>query len=141
MNLTEHFKINEFEDSDTAKRLKIDNSVPQEFRSNIKKIADLMEEVRSLLGVPITITSGYRSPKLNRAVGGVQSSEHCSGLACDFIAPKFGKPSDICKAIIDSGIRYGQLIEEGTWVHISVEGRHSMQDLTMRNGKYSSGIR
>jgi putative chitinase len=53
---------------------------------NIKAAAAGMEKVRALLGAPITITSGYRSPQVNAAVGGVSNSDHMTGFAVDFRA-------------------------------------------------------
>lgn len=140
MQLSEHFSVSEFEKSETAVRKGIDNSIPDELMSNAYKTATLMEKVRDLLGHPITVNSCYRSPRVNKAVGGSTTSEHMQALACDFVCPEFGTPNDICHAIMDSDIDYGQLIEEGTWVHISVKGRHENENLTMRNGRYTEGI-
>ena len=79
-----------------------------------------MEKVRELLGnKPISITSGYRSKKLNEAVGGTKTSAHMLGYACDFICPSYGKPIDIVRKIAASKLEFDQCIQEGTWVHIS----------------------
>jgi len=73
-------------------------------------------------------------------LGSKDTSAHVLGFACDFICPAFGTPLEICKAIEASGIRFDQLIEEGTWVHLSIDPRMRQQVLTMRNGKYSTGL-
>jgi zinc D-Ala-D-Ala carboxypeptidase len=89
--------------------------------ANIRNVlAPGMQAVRELLGAPVLISSGYRSPAVNKAVGGTSRSQHCQGLAADFTAPHFGSPLEICRKILDStAIRFDQLIHEGSWVHIS----------------------
>jgi hypothetical protein len=79
-----------------------------------------MQRVRNALSVPVLITSGYRSPTLNAAVGGSRNSQHCEGLAADFIAPTFGTPRAIARYFMERSteIRFQQLIWEGQWVHI-----------------------
>lgn len=86
MQLTEHFTLEEFEASQTAKRLNIKNKVPN-FKTvyNLRNLCLLLETLRKDIGKPIIITSGYRCPKLNKAVGGVSNSQHMVGEACDFI--------------------------------------------------------
>lgn len=140
--LTEHFSLSEFEVSEYACRKGLDNSIPKSLLPNIQKVADLMEKVRLILGEKrIIVNSAYRSPEINAAVGGVVTSEHCQALACDFICPTFGDPYQIAKKLsLDKALEYGQLIYEGTWVHISVYGRHKKQNLTMQKGKYYNGI-
>src|SRR5574343_627287 len=100
MQLTEHFTLEEFQFSDTAVRKGIDNSVPQDLLDNVTLTAMGMERVRSILGKPIKVTSGYRGPKLNAAIGGAKSSAHMSGLACDFTCESYGTPLDICKRLV-----------------------------------------
>ena len=75
-----------------------------------------------MLGKPITISSGYRSPKLNKAVGGSTNSKHVTGQAVDFICPAFGSPEEVMRAIIKAGISFDQCILEfppNGWVHMS----------------------
>jgi hypothetical protein len=139
--LSPHFSQQEFENSERAERLCINNTIPQNLMLNAIKTALLMEQIRKLLGdKPITINSVYRSPTVNKAVGGAKTSEHLQALACDFVCPAFGTPYQIAKVIEASTIQYGQLIYEGTWVHISVQGKHKLNKLTMKKGKYYSGI-
>jgi zinc D-Ala-D-Ala carboxypeptidase len=121
MNLSEHFTLDEFCTSQTAARLGILNDPPLEVVSHLKRTAEGMEKVRSLLGnKPIHINSGYRSLKVNAAVGSKATSQHVTGQACDFICPSYGMPESIMKAIISSPIEYDQcILEFGQWVHIS----------------------
>jgi zinc D-Ala-D-Ala carboxypeptidase len=121
MNLSEHFTLDEFCTSQTAARLGILNDPPLEVVAHLKRTAAGMEKVRSLLNdKPIHINSGYRSLKVNAAVGSKSTSQHVTGQACDFICPRYGTPEQIMKAIISSPIEYDQcILEFGQWVHIS----------------------
>ncbi|WP_423379547.1 D-Ala-D-Ala carboxypeptidase family metallohydrolase [Burkholderia sp. LMG 32019] len=120
-NLTAHFTLEELTASDAARRRGIDNTPSAAVTANLRRTAETLERVRDVLGGrPVIITSGYRAAALNHAVGGVPSSAHLSGLAADFVCPKFGMPLDICRAIAASTIEFDQLIQEGTWVHIGL---------------------
>lgn len=84
MKLSPHFQLEEFTRSETAKRLKIDNTPTNEEVKNLQVLCIyLLEPLRNYLGRPIIITSGYRSAKLNKAVGGATSSYHIRGMAAD----------------------------------------------------------
>jgi len=121
--MTPHFSLEEFTASDTAARLGIDNRVPDDLRGNALTTLQMMERIRFHIDVPITITSGYRCPALNRAIGSKPGSDHTLAFACDFKAPKAGTPHKIAKdlaSVIDV-LGIGQLILEfGTWVHVSL---------------------
>ena len=120
MNLTEHFTLDEFVQSDTAIRLGIDNTPTPEALENLKRLATMLEQVRGVLGRSITINSGYRCPELNKAVKGQPSSQHQIGCAAD-IRVSLMTPDQVVKAIINSDVQYDQLIREfDSWVHISV---------------------
>lgn len=141
MNLTPHFTLAELTQSQEAARRGLSNQPNERTQENLLKTANAMEVVRTLLGgKAITISSGYRSLTVNRALGSKDTSAHVQGFACDFICPGFGTPLAICKVIAASGIRFDQLIEEGAWVHLSIDPRMRQQLLTMRNGKYSAGL-
>ncbi len=143
--LTKNFSLSELEASSTAKAKGIDNSVPFELMPNIHKLADGLQLVRDLLGQPMIISSGYRSPALNKAVGGVLNSSHANGEAVDFISPKFGNTQKICEAIIKSGIKFDQLIKErnlkgSEWVHIGFGSQMRQEVLTYKGGRYYKGL-
>ena len=142
MQLSPHFSLSEFTISQTASRLGVDNTPDETVIARLKQTAEGMEEVRELLGgKPILISSGYRSLPVNRALGSSDTSAHVKGYAVDFICPAFGTPLAICKALAKAkGFEFDQLIEEGTWVHISFDPRMRGQVLTMRDGKYASGL-
>lgn len=124
MQLSEHFTLEEMTFSAAAARLGIDNTpASAAIVENLVHVAATMEIVRTLLGAkPINVHSGYRSLPLNHAVGGVATSAHCRGLACDFVCPDFGEPITIARAILFSidQIEFDQLILEYGWVHIGL---------------------
>jgi zinc D-Ala-D-Ala carboxypeptidase len=137
MQLTEHFHLSEFIDSNYAARHGINNAPSPRIIGNLKLLAEDLEYVRTLLGHPITITSGYRNTEVNRGIGGATNSAHLSGYAADFICPAFGTPAEIVQLIKKSGMKFDQLIGEGTWVHISVDPKMRNETLsaTFKNGK------
>jgi hypothetical protein len=137
--LTENFSLQEMTYSETASREGLSNRPDRYAVANLVRLAEVMEQVRSLCGDnPVTVTSGYRSPEVNAAIGGSSTSAHMSGLACDFIIPGFGDPIDVCRAIepclLDLGI--DQLINEypeDGWVHLGLaedEPRHECLTIT-----------
>ena len=150
--LSPHFSLEELTFSSTACRLQIPND-PQsqpdgaDVLEHLKVAAGGMEEVRQLLGdAPIHVDSGYRCPALNKAVCGAANSAHLSGYAVDFICPAFGSPADIVRQLRDGDygrLKFDQLIQEGSWVHISFDPRQRRQVLTAHFGPngttYSQG--
>ena len=136
MNLSPHFSLAELVASQMATRKGIDNTPAPAIVANLTRLASLLEQVRALVGAPISISSGYRSPALNRAVGGAASSAHVLGLAADISTNKLA-PKALALLIRQSGIVFDQLIYEGTWVHIALSaGAPRRQVLT---AKFASG--
>ena len=126
MNLSTHFTVEEFTHSQTASRLGIDNDLPVGLYPTAKRTAVGLEAVRELLNSnAILISSGYRSPDLNKAVKGSNVSQHCIAEAVDFTCPTYGNVTQIVTAIVKSNIKYDQVIQEFSskpgagWVHIS----------------------
>jgi hypothetical protein len=128
--LTEHFSLQELTRSKTASELGIDNTPPAEVLANLVETAAGLERIRTKLGVPVTINSGYRCPKLNDAVHGVHHSAHESGYAADFTASGFGTPLEIVRELAASSLEFDKLIQEGTWVHVSFAPTMRQQVLT-----------
>jgi hypothetical protein len=125
--LSDNFTLAEFLDSDTANAEDIDNSAPWGHVEQLHRLALVMEQVRNICGDNVVmISSGYRCPELNAAVGGVPDSAHAFGCACDFTIPGFGDVTAVCRAIEpyldDLGI--DQLIDESgggvRWVHLGL---------------------
>ena len=137
MMLSPNFSLSEFTDSQTAVRLGLDNDPPAELYEALRATARCMEDVRDLLGGnPILVSSAYRSPEVNKAVGGSANSQHTKGEAVDFTCPKFGTPRAIVEHIRKSPLLWDQLILEfDRWVHISFSSRNRRQTLIIdRNG-------
>ncbi|HEX5212878.1 MAG TPA: D-Ala-D-Ala carboxypeptidase family metallohydrolase [Pseudolabrys sp.] len=129
MQLTDHFTLEEFTRSSTAEEKGIDNSPTPEHLENLKLLAAGMESVRALFNVAIQITSGYRNPELNAAVGGVPNSAHALGFAADFHVHGF-EDLDAAKKVRDSAVKFDQLIfEKGRCVHISFDPKLRQQVL------------
>lgn len=119
--LTTNFWLSEFTISDKAERFGIANQPNTSEIENLRRLAGVLEVVRSTLnGAPIIISSGFRCPKLNTLVGSDSTSAHPDGRAADFIAPRFGSPKDICRALMTAGVVADQLIYEGSWVHLGI---------------------
>jgi zinc D-Ala-D-Ala carboxypeptidase len=121
-NLTPHFTLHEFTASDTAAMRGIDNTPTPAALAQLEQTAELMERVRATCGSnPVLISSGYRCPALNSAVGGAAQSAHLYGCAADFTVPAFGSVLDVCHAIEPHLHEWGvdQLIyENASWIHI-----------------------
>jgi zinc D-Ala-D-Ala carboxypeptidase len=147
MYISEHFTLEELSFSETAARLGLDNTPGPIVVANLGLVAAVMEEIRTQLGGrPIAVHSGYRSPQVNKSVGGAATSAHCLGLACDFVCSEFGTPYDVALAIQKSDIEYDQLILEYGWVHVGLAQKEVLprrESLTKRSPEaaYESGIR
>lgn len=154
MNLTDHFTLEELSQSDTAVRMGIDNAPPPDVVPHLVVLAQGLEEVREALGgKPLHVNSGFRGEALERELcardfyrwckaHGKQAvtawgeyfarKGHPKGYCADFTCPSFGTPVEIVRKIKAAGIKVDQLIEEGTWVHISFDPRMRGQIMTAR---------
>lgn len=127
MKKIKHFSLSEFLNSATAKRLGIDNTPTFEVVDNLNKLADYLDVIREKVGKPILISSGFRCPVLNKAVGGASNSQHQKGLAADLICADM---ESLEKVLRETG-GFDQLIKEhckgskSFWYHVSVAPRNS----------------
>jgi putative chitinase len=133
--LSKYFTLSELIFSQTAARKGIDNTPSEEIVQRLSYTANCLDAVRALLDAPIIVSSGYRCPELNRAVGSKATvSAHTLGYAVDFVCPGYGNTTEVFSAIRSSAIPYDQLILEcpqanGGWVHISFDPRMRKQAL------------
>ena len=128
MQLSKNLALAEVIRSETAKRKGISNMPTPQHIENFKKLAEnVFQPIREHFGVPIHISSGYRSKALNTAVGGSLSSQHCSGEAIDIDMDGTSITNKQIFDFIKENLNFDQMIWEfGTdtnpdWVHVSYE--------------------
>jgi len=141
MKLSEHLSLAEVTRSDSAKRKGISNEPNAEHLANFKKLAEnVFEPIRKHFGVPIHISSGYRSKALNDAIGGSLSSQHCTGEAIDIDmdGSSNGVTNKMVFEYIKANLNFDQMIWEfGTkdapdWVHVSFESTGKQRKQILR---------
>lgn len=150
------FSIQELCRSNTAVRLGINNSPSELIRTNLEALVErVLDPLRAAWGAPIIVTSGYRCPALNKAVGGAASSQHMKGMAADIHTLSDSRADNmrLLRLLLNSGIIVDQVIAENVdaqhrpdWIHVSynrITNRRSLLTATKFNGKwvYSQGIR
>ena len=118
MKLTEHFSLEELTHTDHRQ---YDNTPNDAELENLKRLAEFLEEVKTVLGgKPVMVNSAFRSKQVNDAVGSKDTSQHRIGCAVDFRVPKL-TPDEVVRTIIASGLPYDQIIREfDRWTHISI---------------------
>ena len=144
MKLSKHFTLAEMTVSQTASRRGIRNRPgPQQIEALKLLCVKVLEPVREHFDRPVIVSSGYRSPKLNKAIGGSSTSQHCKGQAADFTVPGVSN-YELCKWM-ERKLNYDQLIYEygeSGWIHVSYRVPYRNMELTKRRGtRYLSGIR
>ena len=125
--MSRYFQLSEFLASDTARRKGIDNTPSFQVVESLAELADTLDGIRAAWGSGIRITSGYRCPELNKAVGGVATSAHTKGNAAD-LQPVNGRQADFNKFVIayvaKAGVKFDQIILEGKgktqWLHFGL---------------------
>lgn len=138
-----YFTITEMTQSDTAKRLGINNTPNDTARLNlINLVENILDPLRSEYGKPIIVNSGYRCKKLNNAVGGSSTSQHLAGEAADIeSAGRSRKENEkLFNLIISLGLPFDQLVNEYNfdWVHVSFSSsrrRGQILEAKKQNGK------
>lgn len=148
MKLSEHLDLSEVVRSESAKRKGISNMPTPEHIANFKVLAEkIFEPIRVHFRCPIVVSSGYRSKELNQAIGGSNSSQHCTGEAIDLDMD--GTPHGVSNRMvfdyIKNNLEFDQLIyefgnsENPDWVHVSYESTGKQRKQVLRasriNGK------
>jgi hypothetical protein len=136
MKISNHLTLAELITSQTATRKRIDNTPSPQVIANLKLVAEkVFEPLREGLGKPIRISSGYRSPALNKAVGSRnKNSQHITGEALDLQGVGGLKNSEIFNYIKDN-LDYSQLIAEfpikgePAWVHVSYTKNNNKKEI------------
>lgn len=127
-----YFSIEELCKSDTATARGIDNTPNEEVKANLEAlIENVLDPLREAYGKPIYVNSGYRSPELNRAVGGVANSFHLQGYACDIDMGDKEDNQPIFDYIKDN-LLFTELGWEGNgrWVHVAyIRGREHEKEI------------
>lgn len=146
---TQHFSMSELTHSNTAVSRGISNVPSAAHKQNLIDAAvGLFQPVRDILDAPMLISSGYRSPAVNRAVGGSSTSAHSLGYAIDFIAPRYGNTAKVAKTLVTQlaakGIKFDQLILEfpdspNSWVHLGFKNGAGQQRGQVLTAKKVSG--
>lgn len=150
--LSRHFTLAEAMASNTARKLGIDNTPPDEIVPRLAFVAEtILERIRANYGVPIVFDGGlswYRCPALNRAVGGARNSQHVTGEAVDVEVR--GVSNIELAYFVRDHLDFDQLILENWdgvtpssgWVHVSatLTGRHRREVLTYAKGRYTKGL-
>jgi zinc D-Ala-D-Ala carboxypeptidase len=142
MKISKSFNLEDFTVSQTAIRKNIDNTPTPKIVSSIKELCDKVLEPLIDKGFKFTINSGYRSPALNKAIGGAKNSQHVLGQAAD-LKPIGLTVEQFYQSIIKSGVQFDQIIQEfDSWVHVSFATPPRNQKLraTKENGKTKYSI-
>jgi len=142
MKIGKHFYLKEFTDSDTAKAKGISNFPGLDELRALKFLVDkVLDPLRDAVGIPVRITSGYRSPCLNKAIGGSATSDHVLGRASDIKADGLDA-TQLMREVLAAGLEFDQMIgyvpEKGGHVHISWRESGNRKEILWvgKSGKY-----
>lgn len=119
-----YFTIAELCASSTATAKSIDNTPTPGITQNLERlVANVLDPLREAWGKPIVVTSGYRCPELNKAVGGAKNSHHMQGMAADISTGNKVDNRRLFQKILDLGLPFTQLIDEKgfSWIHVSYD--------------------
>ena len=124
MKISKNFSKSEFDSKDGEE-------MPVQVLTNIIELVVELQKLRDIIGVPIKVNSGYRSPEHNKSIGGVSNSQHVLGKACDIVAKDIS-PRDLANVIenlIDNGfLKIGGLGRYNTFTHIDIRNYKARWD-------------
>lgn len=133
MKLSKNFSLSEFTQSNTAISRGIDNTPSERVINSLKYlVSNLIQPLRDKWGEPIRINSGYRSEALNKAVGGVPTSQHVKGEASDLAVD--GKAGDLLEVLEDSGLEFDQAIlyRSQNFLHVSLKKEGNRKQIIIK---------
>lgn len=140
--LGKYFTLEELVKSNTAQRRKLSNSPNEQQIQNLRNLVLMtLDPLRSLLSLPLVVNSGFRSPAVNAAVGGVSNSQHCKGEAADITASSPSANRLLLKIILEnySTLSFDQVIAEKCdkygcprWIHVSYRIGHNRKEILFR---------
>lgn len=134
MKLSDNFNLSEFTRSETATRLNIANIPTNEHIVNLQKLCvRLLQPLRERYSEAFIINSGFRSLQLNKAVGGVASSQHTRGQAADV---KVKEPRALLAELLKSGLNFDQAILYPSFLHLSYNAANNRRQVL-----YAKGVR
>lgn len=143
MNLSKNFTLQELIKSQTATRKNIEEQFTpsQTVVENLKKLCEhILQPLRDHIGKPIRVTSGYRCKRLNKAIGGSVTSQHCEGKAVDIEVDGFTN-EELFNFVINLNLPFDQTINEFApdgWIHISYDDKKNRREkllATKKGGK------
>ena len=139
-NLSEHFKLGEFTRSNSHP--KVYNIPTHEAIANLKRVCVWLEVLRARAGGPIRINSGYRSPQLNKKIGGVPTSNHLTGCAVDIRVADMEQLIRYAAILLDyadeSHQQFDELLIErnrygAIWLHFAVRPKDNRRKVAFIN--------
>ena len=146
-----YFTLEEMTASPTARRLGIDNTPSAQIVANLQQLVDnVLDPLRLHWGRPVIVTSGYRCPKLNKAVKGAAQSQHIYGQAADIRTVSDDRTENmrLLRTILDYKLPFDKLIAEYVddrgrpdWIHVSFSPLKRGIKLTCIGGRYITGIK
>ena len=138
MKLSKNFTYDELTYSPTAERLKLDNTPNKKELTYLQMLAnEILQPIRDKWRKPIVVTSGFRSEKVNSAVGGVKTSQHRLGQAADIKIGSKEQNKELINFIVDmvknGELKVGQLIDEYnySWVHVSLPRANKQNNMIL----------
>ena len=149
MQLTEHFSFEELVNTSHDELLESNIAIAESYMKQLKYVAGTLEELRAVLGVPLKVTSGFRSPQLNKLVGGSPTSGHTKGLCADVIPlgvnvveaqKKIIANKDKCPSLKKCIL---EIVKGSEWLHIETktEANQPTQFFATTNGKTYTEIK
>lgn len=142
--MTENFSLAELTKTKTGLK---NQTTDSKILTNLERLAKtFLQPLRDALNVPVIINSGYRSPEVNKAVGGATNSSHLRGLAADIVVRDL-TPTELSHYIARSNLPWDSIICEPSWVHVQIaeegsEPRKRLMTAKVVNGKmkYFQGL-